>query len=135
MSKTYKKIGEDFDLTVNVDDSAGANKALNSSEGYAVFLYYNDGTVIHKYSKNAVTGYDSTNIDTSDEANGNITCRVLREFSDGTTYTERPDQDVYVEVLTQDTDADFTNSQFRSIGSVYGWTWSTSVSSPTVDVS
>ena len=136
MAKIYKKIGEDFSITVNVNLSDATDKPLENSEGYAFAIYYkSDNTVIHKYSKNAVTGYDNTNLNTSDEANGNVTLYFLRDYSDGVTYSARPDADVYLEVLTQDADARFTDSQSKSVTEVYCFTWSGSVLSPTVDLS
>ena len=133
MAKQYIEIGGDKTIVVNVDDSAGANEDLSAYEGYIVRLYYKqDGTVIQTYSKNAVSGFNSTDISTTDEANGNITIYLKRELTEA----GLGDWDVYAQVLVQETDSNYASSQYRDLApSKYAFTFRNSSIETTTDIS
>ena len=126
-------IGGNKTITVSVLDSDGAAEDLSSFEGYIVVLYYKtSGTVVQKYSKQTVTGYDDTNIGTASEATGVITLYLTRAVSE----LGLAGGEVWAQVLVQETDANYGSSQYRDWGAPkYAFTYAKAAVKPTVDVS
>lgn len=105
------QIGADATITINLTDANGSALDLSTYEGYAVILQYVDGTEITKYSKEVVTGYNSDDIDTTNEATGVIVLNFQRALS----VLGKPDAKVQHIIQVQSTDSDFASSQFRDL--------------------
>ena len=133
MAKVYVEIGEDADGVVNIKDSAGSNDDLSGYEGYgAVFYYKFSGTVVKQFSKNVVSGWNDTDITTTDEANGNFTCHFQR----ADTEAGYADRDVWCQPVIQETDTNHTSNQFRDlVPAFYAFTFRTGGITSTDDMS
>ena len=85
---------------------------LSLFDGYGVIMYYDlDKTVIAKYSVNEVAGWNSDDINVTDEASGKIIINFQRALS----ITGRAEKAVYGQIVAQYTDPDFEGTQFRDI--------------------
>lgn len=133
MAKVYIDVGGDKTITVQILDSADAAEDLSVYEGYALRFFYKDsGVEIETFTKNAVSGWDSTNISTSDEANGNVTVYLQRSVTE----SGYPDHDVWVQPLIQETDSNYGSSQYRDLGTAkYAFTFRKDGFSTTSDIS
>jgi hypothetical protein len=109
MAEVYLPKGSDKQFTVSVTGASGVLD-LSAYEGYALITFYeHDRTIIQKYSKNTVSGYNSDDIDTSDEDNGNIIIDFQRALSEA----GRVEGRVMGQFILQSTDADYASSQKR----------------------
>ena len=134
MAEQYIDIGSDKDISITLKDENGTAEDVSAYEGYGIILYYErDGTVLAKYSKNAVTGWDNTNITTTNEASGIVVLHLLRSVTE----LGRKGGRVKAQAVLQIADAAHTTSQFRDIGDpIYIFTFRNElVASPTVDMS
>lgn len=104
-------LGADATITITVNGADGNALNLSTYEGYAVILQYTDGTEIEKYCSNVVTGYNSDDLDATNEATGVIVINFQRSLS----ALGRPDAKVQHIIQVQSTDADFASSQFRDL--------------------
>ena len=106
-------IGTDRKIAVYaIKKSNGAAINLSLFDGYGIYLYYDiDKTTIAKYSSNVVGGWNSDDLDTTDEVDGKIVINFQRELS----ILGRSEKQVYGQIVAQYTDPDFSGTQFRDI--------------------
>ena len=107
------QVGADATITITVNDANGSALDLSTYEGYAVILQYTDETEIVKYCSNVVAGYNSDDLDATNEATG----IVVLNFQRATSVGGRPDAKVQHVIQVQSTDADHASSQFRDLTS------------------
>lgn len=133
MAEIYFYIGEDNPVTVQVNGANDSGLDLTAYEGYGLVFYYeSDNTVIEKYSGNAATGWNSTNIDTTSANVGAPIALIQRAVSE----LGRDGSRVMVQVVVQSTDANYASSQFRDLGApVYAFTFKKGGHSSTNDLS
>lgn len=100
--------GDTADWTLPLKDADSNPVNLDSLLGYAVFLFNNNGKIIHKYSNHTIQGFTDTLTPKDDPQYGNI--RLICESS----HTRQFIGEVFYEIKIQIENEDYENNRWTA---------------------
>lgn len=103
--------GEDKNIVFTLTDGNAVPINLTTeTEGILVYFYYKNSEVLEKYSRDAKAGFNNTDFEVTDAANGEFTIHLQSSKT-----VSANDGEILAEVKVKQTDADFADNLFRSI--------------------
>lgn len=100
--------GEDKTIDFTLKNADGSAVDLDDLLGLVVIIYQFDKKTLAKYSKNALSGYDT--IDITDAAAGKFSVKLQAKHTRAANLTE-----VFVEIKTQATQSGFDENKIESV--------------------
>lgn len=112
ITTAYYEKGSDEPITITVTGAPD----LSLYEGYGVKFYVKSTLAeVEKYSKNAVTGWNNDDLDTTNEATG----VMVVNFQRATGETLKGGVEIWGQLVAQLVDANYVSSDFREIGAPF----------------